>query len=280
MMKDDRMTCAECDELLSGYFEDDLEPRARAEVEAHAAGCARCHGLVRDIDGIRSSAAALSDLAPSRDLWQGIEARIQPSVVSIAAPRGGARISRRWLAAAAAGLVIATSGVTYLATASFLGAGRDRAGQSRPAVQTERVAGATIGAPSAGQDPATPERAGAAEVTTGAGAPVLGGERAPRNSYVGLASRVAAPPATASELALSGEIARLQAVLRERRTELDATTVKVVEDNLALIDLAVRQARAALARDPASGFLSGQLDNALQKKVNLLRTVAMLPSST
>jgi len=40
----------------------------------------------------------------------------------------------------------------------------------------------------------------------------------------------------------------------------------------------VKQARAALARDPASGFLTGQLDAVLQKKVELLRTVALLPS--
>jgi len=42
--------------------------------------------------------------------------------------------------------------------------------------------------------------------------------------------------------------------------------------------VAVKQARAALQRDPASGFLTEQLDNALQKKAELLRTVALLPS--
>jgi hypothetical protein len=54
--------------------------------------------------------------------------------------------------------------------------------------------------------------------------------------------------------------------------------VKIVEDNLALIDAAVKQARDALQRDPASGFLTEQLDNALQKKIELLRTVTALPS--
>ncbi len=66
----------------------------------------------------------------------------------------------------------------------------------------------------------------------------------------------------------------------ERRAQLDPETVKVVEDNLKLIDAAVQRARSALAKDPASAFLTRQLDNALEKKVDLLRTVALLPAST
>ena len=85
---------------------------------------------------------------------------------------------------------------------------------------------------------------------------------------------------TASEIAFAGEINQLQAVLTERRTQLDPETVKVVEDNLKVIDTAVKRARSALVKDPASGFLMRQLDNALQKKVELLRTVALLPAST
>jgi len=54
----------------------------------------------------------------------------------------------------------------------------------------------------------------------------------------------------------------------------------VIEQNLRIIDAAVKQSRAALARDPKSGFLADQLNNALDKKVELLRTVALLPSST
>ena len=85
---------------------------------------------------------------------------------------------------------------------------------------------------------------------------------------------------TASEIAFAGEIVQLQSVLSQRRAQLDPETVKVVEDNLNVIDMAVKRARAALSKDPASGFLTRQLDNALQKKVDLLRTVALLPAST
>jgi hypothetical protein len=79
---------------------------------------------------------------------------------------------------------------------------------------------------------------------------------------------------------MSGEIDELQAMLRERRDQLDPSTVRVVEENLAIIDAAVAQARAAVQRDPASGFLSHRLESALNKKIQLLRTVALLRSST
>jgi uncharacterized membrane protein YccC len=76
------------------------------------------------------------------------------------------------------------------------------------------------------------------------------------------------------------EIALLRAALAERRDELDTATVAIVERNIAVIDAAIRQSREALARDPRSSFLSDQLGRALDRKVQLLRTAAALPSRT
>ena len=81
-------------------------------------------------------------------------------------------------------------------------------------------------------------------------------------------------------MAYGDEITRLQAIITERRNELDPATVTVIEASLKVIDAAVKQSRAALARDPRSGFLVDQLNSALDKKVELLRTVALLPSRT
>jgi uncharacterized phage protein gp47/JayE len=81
-------------------------------------------------------------------------------------------------------------------------------------------------------------------------------------------------------MAYGDEIQRLQAIISERRSELDPATVSVIEASLRVIDAAVKQSRAALARDPRSGFLVDQLNSALDKKVELLRTVALLPSRT
>jgi len=47
-----------------------------------------------------------------------------------------------------------------------------------------------------------------------------------------------------------------------------------------VIDDAIAQSKAALAQDPASRFLNNQLNSALDKKLELLRTAAMLPNRT
>jgi Putative zinc-finger len=76
------------------------------------------------------------------------------------------------------------------------------------------------------------------------------------------------------------EIERLRTIVSERRTQLDTATVSVIEKNLKVIDQAIAQSRAALAKDPASRFLNDQLNRALDMKVELLRTVALLPAGT
>ena len=72
----------------------------------------------------------------------------------------------------------------------------------------------------------------------------------------------------------------LQRIVSQRRTQLDSSTVAIIERNLKIIDAAIEQSRAALANDPASRMLDQQLTHALDKKVELLRTAAMLPAST
>jgi hypothetical protein len=88
-------------------------------------------------------------------------------------------------------------------------------------------------------------------------------------------------PATGSDEArvtYDDEINRLHAVLESRRDQLDSTTVATVEQNLHVIDVAIAQARAALARDPHSRMLNEQLDRTLAKKTQLLRAATLLPS--
>ncbi|MGH9421401.1 MAG: zf-HC2 domain-containing protein, partial [Thermoanaerobaculia bacterium] len=114
-MSKNMINCADCDEMFPDYFEGTLPDDVHADFQRHVSSCARCQGLIRDVEGIRDDAANLPELAPSRDLWSGIEARIQPEVVSIGSTPQR-HLSRRWLAAAAAALIVATSGVTYMAT--------------------------------------------------------------------------------------------------------------------------------------------------------------------
>ncbi|HEX4933967.1 MAG TPA: hypothetical protein VFV33_12350, partial [Gemmatimonadaceae bacterium] len=74
------------------------------------------------------------------------------------------------------------------------------------------------------------------------------------------------------------DVAELRAIVSQRRSELDSTTIAVLEKNLELIDRAIAESRAALERDPASEFLADQLARAMTKKVAILRTVASLPA--
>ena len=277
------MTCDDVDAVLLDYLEETLDRGTRAAVDEHVAECLRCNAMLRDIGAIRAQAADLPELSPSRDLWAGIATRIEPTVVPLGRPQQAPR--RTWIplaAAAAAALMIATAGVTYLATSRSL---RSAAVAAVPkaSTSTQQIAAAppTTEAAVATEAPApsaVPTSPSAAEVasTRAAERPV------PRATSRGvtLASRRNQAVVSASDIAYGDEIARLQKVITERRRELDPATVTVIEQSLKIIDAAVRQSRAALARDPKSGFLTDQLNNALDKKIELLRTVALLPSRT
>ena len=84
----------------------------------------------------------------------------------------------------------------------------------------------------------------------------------------------------ATEPIYDREIVKLRSMVQTRRAELDPRTIAVLEQSIAVIDSAIAQSRAALAKDPASGFLATQLNQSLEKKVELLRTAALLPSRT
>ena len=83
-----------------------------------------------------------------------------------------------------------------------------------------------------------------------------------------------------SDLVYGREIDMLQKIVAQRKAGLDSSTVAIIERNLRIIDAAIQQSRDALANDPASRLLGQQLTHALDKKVELLRTAAMLPAST
>ena len=84
-------------------------------------------------------------------------------------------------------------------------------------------------------------------------------------------------PAT---LTYEREIDGLRTIVRDRRSQLDPKTLAVIEKNLSVIDSAIAESRAALLKDSSSAFLVDQLDHALDTKLTLLRTVALLPART
>jgi hypothetical protein len=230
--------CAAFEATLPDYLDGTLADDGAGR--AHIVSCESCRALVRDMERIRARAAALPPLHPPRDLWAGIEARIQtvPQEIATRRPLATRWMTQRWYGAPlarAAVLVIATAGITLLATHQW----------SSPTPPSHTIT-----------TPATSPRTGLATVSNSPAA------------------------ARTSEFIYDQQISAMRQILDSRRDQLDPKTVAIIEKNLRVIDTAIAESRAALARDPANGFLAGQLDASLNTKLELLRTVAMLPART
>ncbi len=270
------LTCAELDERLGDYLEGSLDDASVADLELHLSGCPSCTALVRDFERITRDAAALPALTPSPDLWQAIAQRLYAPVADLgahaaakrsreadAATHGASRWHRLRLGAVAAGLVGITAISTYYLTnrsrdavgsrIAAVAPGADSAAATRVAVPGTAESTATS-LPGATSAPSTDGRAGVTAVSRA--------ERLPaRDTY-------------------DAEISSLRGIVSQRREQLDPRTVAVLESSIATIDSAIADARRALEADPASGFLSTQLNKALEKKLGLLRTAALLPART
>ena len=243
------ITCEHVDSVLSAWFEGDLGDEERRAVDTHLRECLPCASLVRDIQNIRLDAAKLPELAPSRDLWEGIAARIEAPVIELKPRQAPAPARRNWqLAAAAVVLMAVSSGLTLLLT-------RDGGQATGEATVANAV---------------TPD-------STLAPAP---GVVTPRRPSSGSSTVLIMNEPSAPEITYDQEITRLRIILDQRRGDLDTATIAAVEKSLKAIDLAITDARRALAGDASSAFLNEQLNRSLEKKLGVLRRVALLPVGT
>jgi anti-sigma factor RsiW len=71
-------------------------------------------------------------------------------------------------------------------------------------------------------------------------------------------------------------IADLEQALEAGRAQLDPTTVKIIQSNLAAIDKAIDDSQRALSEDPANVYLNTHLADARQRKLALLRRATAL----
>jgi len=243
-MTTEPMTCDEFRDLASDYLEGSLERGVRERAEAHVFDCEACAGLVADLQRLTVQALALPTLTPSRELWAGIEARIQAEVVELqpgdwglgtgdrgpeASPVSSSQspVLSRWRAAAAVLVLVgATATVTWFVAVR----------SSSPTFTVAPDSG--LQAPGSGLTPVA--RPGLAET-------------------------------------YDVEIASLRRLVDERRAELDPVTLGVLERNLKLIDDAIAESRAALADSPSSALLLQQLTDAYDTKLRVLRAVATMP---
>lgn len=279
-----RMTCELFAETLPNYLEREVSEPTRTAMESHAVECGDCGSVLADLRKLRIDAANLPELVPSHDLWTGIVERIDAPVIPIAAKRDDAERAagsqwrravafRRWApSAAAAALLIAATATTtyYLARRGVSDSAPTLARGETPAAVAE-----TAGVQATTRVATVPDT-GLASPQSGR-APSLApapGARAPLGT-----ARLVSTKRSAEEV-YDNEIARLRTIVERRRTQLDPVTVSVIERNLKVIDEAIAQCKEALGKDPASRFLLESLNKALENKVELLRTAAMLPSRT
>ena len=278
------MNASHWTDRLSEYLDGELTDVERASCEAHLAGCAECAGVLEELKAVAAAARALPAAPPSAEVWSAIEARLETPVLRMR-PRAELRerLSRRWtlsmgqLAAMAACLVAITAGAMWLA-----GRGGSNGRQATgPVAVAPPATGAT--APQGTGDSARAGEAGDGAAPSSAAAPTLlahreneGGdeEREARDDAAGHAV-----PAVAADFGVGrydAAIAELQQSLEQRRSTLDSSTVRVVEQNLAIIDKAIDDARKALATDPSSRYLNAYLASTMRRKVDLLRRVNSL----
>jgi hypothetical protein len=283
-MINEPMTCDGVFDQLGSYLEGELTEPVRLELEAHAASCPTCSSLLGDIDTIRHEASALPTLEPSRDLWAGITARIDAPVTSMEEARQARPTAQRrtWMrpSLAAAALILVTAGVTHYITRAFIAADRVEISSRTPGV-TRATPTPPNEATAQFEPSATEPATSSVEPSSGSAALAANRSSTIRSGTNAVPKLTGAVPAMKeTQPVYDQEIGKLRAIMRERRSQLDPKTVAVLEQSIAVIDSAIAQSRAALAKDPSSGFLANQLNQSLDKKVELLRTAALLPSRT
>lgn len=207
--------------------------------------------LDAELRAIVRAAGELPALTPSHDLWSGIAARIEAPVVAL--PTRGAHAEP-----------VADSPNTGAEAV------RITVPPARLPWRRLAVAASLLIAVTAGVTYAIVKHGSAAEIAaTGDSAAVV----AP------LAPVPVEPASTMSaEQTFDREIGAMRKIVDERRKDLDPVTVDVLQKNLKLIDAAIAESKAALARDPASAFLMDRLTQAYDTKLQLLRGVASIPA--
>lgn len=233
---------------LNEYVDGSLPAEECARVERHLSACDACAAsaaaLFRLVEEVR---ALPRSVRPSRDLRPAIRARIgglpdAPRRRAPVEPGPGARsgAAARALAAGVRPRRLAQAAAVVLLVASTAAVTRWLVLRD---AREAGSAGAAAGAPAA---VAAPDRPEAGDVVA------LAAFRRDESRY-------------------TAAIAELEAALRRDRARLAPETLRILRRNLEVIDRALAESRAALARDPANAELERMILSTYSKKLELLR---------
>ncbi|UCC72519.1 MAG: zf-HC2 domain-containing protein [Gemmatimonadota bacterium] len=222
-------------EKLSPYLDGELSAVEREQLESHLAKCEECAAALEQLRRVVGRARALEDRPPATGLWSGIAERI--------------------------GAAPSDAKVADLEARRRSKVARLR--QRRLSFSLPQLAAASIAliVISAG---------GAWLVSRPAGPAAERGA----SSVSGQAGLVSAPVAGHSATSYDAAIVELERIIDESRDQLDTTTVRVIEENLMIINQAIVQAQRALAEDPASEYLNEHLAATMRQKLEFLRRAA------
>ncbi len=237
--------------LLDEYIDGGLAAEESGEVERHLASCAECAAEVESLLTLRARTRDLPrEIAPGRDLWPEIQGRIQAAPRKVETPERlagaadgvidlAARRGRaiRWNGALGrAAAVIALIALSSGVTAYLL-RGRGAAPVAVSPTATQPQAGGNVRLAADRRDLAT-FRAGA------------GG--------------------------FEGAVEALRTTFESQRDRLSPETVRIIEQNLAIIDRAIAESRAALEKDPNDPDLPLLLSGVYRQKLELLQQAVAL----
>ncbi len=100
------MNCEVAKEQLGAYFDGEVPPDLRREVEAHLAGCPTCAHELMSIRQLATRLAAAEPIVVPEDLWDAIERRLDDSVEATSAGPSRFMMFRRYALAASVLLTV------------------------------------------------------------------------------------------------------------------------------------------------------------------------------
>jgi anti-sigma factor ChrR (cupin superfamily) len=227
------------DTTLNGYADGTLNAAERPGVEQHLAGCAACREMVVDLREILRATGDLELREPPVRAWSRLERAI--------------KMEREHAAPSSPSRPLDGARGRQPAAGGHLGAGRYRKYAAWLAAAAAILVATTVGMRYA------PARRSNAPAVVGEAAQSIETELRQAESHY--------------EKAIKG----LETIANSEQGELDPRTAATLQKNLAVIDQAISESRAAVRAQPASEPAQQSLIDGFKTKIGLLQdTVALI----